>query len=136
MRDQNLLLLSSFNTRKTYLQSCTGAGSYLYADTHLQKATTLSHFPAATRRELQPPSSCTSRSIYYYVGIGLHKAPTLTRFPVATRTKLQPLTLVLADSFTSMQALTYRGPQPSLFLKGPCFINFQIGYSWNTKPQL
>jgi hypothetical protein len=47
--------LSSFINKKIFLQSCTGADSYQYAGTHLQKATTFSRFPAPTGRELQPP---------------------------------------------------------------------------------
>ena len=45
-----------FNTyyKKNYLQSCTGADSFQHVGTHLQKATTFTHFLAPSGRELQP----------------------------------------------------------------------------------
>ena len=55
--------LSSFNNKKVYLQSCTGAESYQYVGFYLHKVTTFSRFPASTERELQPPSSCTSQLV-------------------------------------------------------------------------
>ena len=58
--------------RKFCLQFCTGADLYQYAGFYLQKAATFSHFPATTRRELQPPSSCTSR----YVCLVRRRRPT------------------------------------------------------------
>ena len=104
MREKNHLLLSSFNIRKTCLQSCTGAYSYQYTSTHLRKATTFSRSPTSIGRELQPPSSCTSRSIYQYVGADLHKSPTFTCFPAATQRELQP-----PGSCTSQSIYQYVG---------------------------
>ena len=41
---------------KNCLQYCTDANSYQYAGIYLHNATTFSHFPTATVRELQPPN--------------------------------------------------------------------------------
>ena len=51
-------VVSVFNIyyNENILQLCTGADSYQYAGTHLQKATTFSHLPASPGRELQTPT--------------------------------------------------------------------------------
>ena len=49
--------------------------------------------------------------------------------------RCNPLSLVPVDMFTSTQAPTYRRIPTSFFLQGPCFINFQTGYSWYTTTQ-
>ena len=52
------VVVSVFNIyyKENILQLCTGADSYQYVGTHLQKATTFSRLPASPGRELQPPA--------------------------------------------------------------------------------
>ena len=114
MWDKNLPLLSSFNIRKTCLQYFTGAYSYQYKGTHLQKATTFSHSPVSTRRELKPLALVVANQFTST------QAPTYRRlqpsliFQMPLEGTSNPLSLLLANSFTSTQVLTYRRLQPSL----------------------
>ena len=115
MREKNHLLLSSFNIRKTYLQSCTRADSYPYTNTHLRKDTTFSHSLASTGRELQPPSSCTSDMFTSTQALTYRRIKPSLISQLLLERNSNTLALVLADPFTSTQAPAYRRLQPSLF---------------------
>jgi len=52
----SLYISSSFIIGENLLQYCTVAKSYRYVGSNLQKATTFSHSPTPTGRELQTPN--------------------------------------------------------------------------------